>query len=100
MSHCTEIYVYEIHEDRLDDFLAIKDRLIEEAESLTGLIASGTFQSDSQPNRFLDRMTWESAQAATSGSQQFEKLVSSASFLSMMTGPPKISGRFTLVAGS
>ncbi|MEQ8330360.1 MAG: hypothetical protein RH859_07875 [Longimicrobiales bacterium] len=100
MSRCTEVYVYEIQPERLNEFLAIKDRLIEEARTLPGLIESATFRSDDAANLFIDRMTWESAAAAREGSALFEELPTSGDFLSMMAGPPRVGGRFTLVAGA
>ena len=99
MSHCTEVYVYEISPDQVEEFLTVKDQLITEARSLPGLIDSATFRSDEQDNLFIDRMKWESAEAAKEGLKAFEALPTSRRFLSMMAGPPKVGGRFTLVAG-
>lgn len=99
MSVCTEVYVYEIAPDRVDDFLAMKDRLIDETRALPGLIDSATFRSDAQENLFIDRMKWESAEHATRALEQFERLDIAKEFLSLMAGPPKVGGRFTLVAG-
>ncbi len=99
MALCTEVYVYEIAADRVDEFLTIKDTLIGEARSLPGLIESATFRSDEQENLFIDRMTWETADAARAGLKLFESLPTSGRFMSMMAGPPKIGGHFTLIAG-
>jgi quinol monooxygenase YgiN len=99
MTPCTEVYVYEIAADRVEEFLTIKDKLISEARSLPGLIASATFRSDEQENLFIDRMTWETVEAAREGLKLFESLPTSGQFMSMMAGPPQVGGHFTLVAG-
>ena len=99
MSHCTEVYVYEITPSRVNEFLEIKDQLIAETRSIPGLIDSATFRSDQQKNLFIDRMRWKSADAAREGLKLFESLPIAHRFLSMMTGPPKVGGHFTLVAG-
>jgi hypothetical protein len=100
MSECTEVFVYEIVPEMVDEFQSIKDQLIAEAETLPGLIASATFRSDDQDNLFIDRMRWESAEAARVGFELFQKLPTSERFLSLMAGPPKVGGRFSLIAGS
>ncbi len=100
MSECTEVYVYEIQPERIEEFLAVKDRLIEEAKSLPGLKESATFRSDERSNLFIDRMIWESADHAERGGEIFQELPTTADFLSMMAGPPQVGGRFSLVAGT
>ncbi len=67
MSECTEVFVYEIVPEKVEEFQSIKDRLITEARTLPGLIASATFRSDDQDNLFIDRMRWESVEAAKAG---------------------------------
>ncbi len=99
MSHCTEVYVYEIAPSHVDEFLNIKDQLIAETRSIPGLIDSATFRSDQQQNLFIDRMKWESADAAREGLKLFESLPIAGRFMSLMAGPPKVAGHFTLVAG-
>ncbi len=99
MSHCTEVYVYEIAPNRVDEFLNIKDQLIAETRSIPGLIDSATFRSDQQQNLFIDRMKWDSVDAAREGLKLFESLPIAGRFMSLMTGPPKVGGYFTLVAG-
>ena len=64
MTECTEIYVYEIQPDLVEEFLAVKDQLITETEGLPGLLRSATLRSAERDNLFIDRMTWESAEAA------------------------------------
>lgn len=100
MKPCTEIYVYEIAPEQLGDFLALKDELITATENIPGLLESATFQSAQQDNLFIDRMRWESAEAAMEGGKTFESLPVAARFMSMMTAPPMVGGRFNLVAGS
>ena len=100
MSECTEIYVYEIEPEKVEEFLSVKDELIVEAQTLPGLRASATFRSDEQSNLFIDRMQWESADAAKTGLELFQNLPTSQRFLALMTGPPKVGGRFSLIAGS
>lgn len=100
MSQYTEIYVYEITADRVDEFLAIKDRLITETLSLPGLIQSATFRSGQHENLFIDRMKWENADAAKRGNALFMSLEIAQQFLAMMAAPPSVGGEFTLVAGS
>jgi quinol monooxygenase YgiN len=100
MSECTEVYVYEIQPDRVEEFLTVKDQLISEARTLPGLIASATLRSNGQDNLFIDRMKWASADHATKGLELFQALPTSATFMSMMAGPPKVGGRFTVIAGS
>ena len=78
----------------------MKDQLISEARTLPGLIASATWRSNSQDNLFIDRMTWASADDATRGLELFQGLATSARFMSLMAGPPKVGGRFTMIAGS
>ncbi len=99
MSECTEIFVYEIAPEKVEEFLTVKDQLITEAESLPGLVESATFRADEQSNLFFDRMTWESATAAEAGDKLFQALPTSGQFMSMMAGPPKLGGRFSLIAG-
>ena len=99
MNYCYEIFVYEIKPEHLEEFISIKDRLINEARSIPGLIESATFQSNEQENLFIDRMKWESADASREGMKTFESLPASGRFLSLMAGPPKVGGHFTLVAG-
>jgi hypothetical protein len=100
MPECTEVYVYEIQPDKVEEFLTVKDQLITEARTLPGLIASVTLRSDEQDNLFIDRMKWVSADAATKGFELFQGLPTSAKFMSMMAGPPKVGGHFAVVAGS
>ncbi len=100
MSTCTQVVVYEIAPDHLEEFLAVKDQLITEARTLPGLTASATFRSDDQANLFIDRMEWESAEAAEAGNEAFQQLPTTGRFLSLMAGPPKVGGQFTLVAGA
>jgi hypothetical protein len=100
MSESTEVFVYEIVPEKLGEFQSIKDQLIAEAKTLPGLIASATFRSDDQDNLFIDRMRWESAEAAKAGFELFQQLPTSEQFMSLMAGPPKVGGRFSLVAGS
>ena len=59
MKNCYEIFVYEINPDHLDEFISIKDQLINEAHSIPGLLESATFRSNEQDNLFIDRMKWE-----------------------------------------
>ncbi len=99
MSHCIEVYVYEIALNHLDEFLTIKDQLITETRSIPGLIESATFRSDQQQNLFIDRMKWESSDMAREGLKLFESLPIARRFLSLMAGPPQVGGHFTLVAG-
>jgi hypothetical protein len=99
MAFCTEVYVYEIASDRVEEFLTIKDKLISEARSLPGLIQSATFRSDEKENLFIDRMTWKTTDAAREGLKLFGSLPTSGQFMSMMAGPPVVGGHFTLVAG-
>ncbi len=99
MTECTEIYVYEIQPDRVDEFLAVKDQLIAETEELPGLLRSATLRSAERDNLFIDRMTWESAEAAAAGNEQFRQLPIAERFMSMMAGPPQVAGGFSLVAG-
>jgi hypothetical protein len=100
VSQRTQVIAYEIDPTRLDDFLAIKDRLIAEAKTLPGLIDSATFRSDEQNNLFFDRMIWESAESAEAAGPLFEKLPTTPEFMSLMAGPPRLAGQFTLVAGN
>lgn len=100
MSECTEVYVYEILPEKVEEFLSVKDQLITEAKTLPGLLASATFRADDQDNLFIDRMRWENAEAAKAGLELFEALPTSGQFMALMAGPPKIGGRFTLIAGS
>jgi quinol monooxygenase YgiN len=100
MLQSTQLVAYEVDPARLDEFLDIKDRLIDEAKTLPGLIDSATFRSDEQGNLFFDRMVWESAEAAGAAMPIFEKLPTTAQFMSLMAGPPRLEGQFTLVAGS
>jgi quinol monooxygenase YgiN len=99
MSTCTEIFVYEIAPGDVEAFLSIKNKLVSEAKTLPGLLESSTLQSRAQPNLFMDRMKWESQAAAKTGNELFQSLPTSARFMSMMAGPPKIAGQFDLVAG-
>ncbi len=99
MALCTEVYVYEIAPDRVEEFIDIKDRLIVETRSLPGLIESATYRSDEQENLFIDRMTWKSVDAARKGLELFGSLPTAGKFMAMMAGPPKIGGHFTLIAG-
>ena len=99
MANCTEVYVYEIAPGKLAEFLKIKDRLIRETQDLPGLIASATFQSADDDHLFIDRMTWKSDEYARDGLKAFGTIPIAQKFLSLMTGPPKIGGHFTLVAG-
>lgn len=100
MSGSTQLFVYEVRPDRVDEFLTIKDRLIEEAHTLPGLIDSATFRSNEQENLFIDRMNWESAEAGEGALALFEKLPTTPEFMALMAGPPRLAGQFTLVAGS
>jgi quinol monooxygenase YgiN len=100
MSRSTQMFVYEVQPDKIDEFLAIKDRLIDEAHTLPGLIASATFRSNEQDNLFIDRMHWESAQAGEDALPLFEELSTTPEFMALMAGPPRLAGQFTLVAGS
>ena len=45
-------------------------------------------------------MRWESADAATRSGELFQDLPTSARFMSMMAGPPKVAGRFAFIAGT
>ena len=74
MSECTEMFVYEIQPAMLDKFISVKDQLIGEARTLPGLVESATFRADAQENLFVDRMIWESADAATAGAELFQGL--------------------------
>jgi len=96
----TQVVAYEIQPERLEEFLAIKDKLIAEARSLPGLLESATFRSDEQENLFMDRMIWESAQAAEDAMEIFEGLPTTPEFMGLMAGPPRLAGQFTLVAGN
>ena len=99
MSECTEMFVYEIQPAMLDKFISVKDQLIGEARTLPGLVESATFRADAQENLFVDRMIWESADAATAGAELFQGLPTSARFLSMIAGPPQVGVHFSLIAG-
>jgi len=48
----------------------------------------------------MDRMIWESAQAAEEAMAIFEKLPTTPAFLGLMAGPPRFQGHFALVAGN
>lgn len=100
MSECTEVFVYEIVPEKVEEFLAVKDQLIIEAKTLPGLLESATFQSDDQNNLFVDRMRWKNAESARAGFELFQSLPTSAQFMSLMVGPPMVGGRFSLIAGS
>ena len=99
-STSTQVVVYEIAADKVEEFLGIKDQLITETEALPGLVTSATFRSDEQPNLFIDRMEWESAEAAAAGNERFMELPLANRFLSLMAGPPTLAGGFTRIAGA
>ncbi|MBL4686316.1 MAG: hypothetical protein JKY37_17105 [Nannocystaceae bacterium] len=95
---CTEIYIYTVRGDAVEAMLALKDRLIEEARTLDGLLASSTFRSNDDPNVFADQMVWRDEAAAVAGGTAFRELPSSGAFMALMAGPPS-GGRFHHVAG-
>ena len=45
MSHCTEVYVYEISPGRVEEFLSVKDQLITEATG-ADCLSGATLVSD------------------------------------------------------
>ncbi|MGI9616798.1 MAG: putative quinol monooxygenase [Acidimicrobiales bacterium] len=100
MSTSTQVVVYEIAADKINEFLDIKDELITETEALPGLVTSATFRSNEQPTLFIDRMEWESTEAAEVGNEQFMQLPLAGRFMSMMAGPPTLAGGFTRIAGA
>ena len=100
MPTSTQVVVYEIAADKVDEFLGIKDELITETEAIPGLVTSATFRSDDNPNLFIDRMEWESTEAATAGNEQFMALPLAGRFMSLMAGPPTLAGGFTRIAGA
>lgn len=100
MTECTEFYVYEIRPDLVEEFLAVKDQLITVTEQLPGLVRSATLRSTERDNLFIDRMIWESAEAAAAGNERFRQLPVAERFMAMMAGPPQVGGGFSMVAGS
>jgi len=99
MTRHTEIYVYEIADENIPAFLKLKEKLIAEARSLPGLLASATYRSAAEPNLFLDRMHWQDRAAAETGNRLFESLPTTPEFLSLMAGPPRLAGPMDLIAG-
>ncbi len=99
MTECTEFYVYEIQPDLVEEFLTVKDQLITETEQLPGLVRSATLRSTDRENLFIDRMVWESADAAAAGNERFQQLPIAERFMAMMAGPPQVGGGFSLIAG-
>ena len=100
MTQHTEVYVYEIADQNIDAFLKIKEKLITEAHSLPGLLASATYRSATEPNLFMDRMHWRDSAAAEEGNKLFEKLPTTPEFLALMAAPPRLAGPMDLIAGS
>lgn len=99
MSKHTEVYVYEIAYENIAAFLSIKEKLISEAHSLPGLLASATFRSTVEPNIFMDRMHWRDASAAEEGNRLFQALPTTPAFLALMAAPPRLAGPMDLIAG-
>lgn len=95
---CTELYVYTVRPDAVQDMLSLKDKLIQEAHTLDGLLSSTTFRSTTEPNVFTDYMVWRDLDAATAGGAAFRQLPSSAAFMSLMAGPPS-GGTFYYLTG-
>lgn len=94
MSKCTEVYIYKINVDKVNEFYKIKDTLIQEANSLDGLISSTTKKSFSEENVFIDIMKWESLEHAKKGLNVFRALPTTEKFMSLMEGPPVFGGQF------
>ncbi|ASP33325.1 hypothetical protein [Labrenzia sp. VG12] len=99
MTKHTEVYVYEISDENIPAFLDIKEKLIAEAHSLPGLLASATYRSAATPNLFMDRMHWRDAAAAEEGNRLFQSLPTTPAFLALMAAPPKLAGPMDLIAG-
>ncbi|MBX2799700.1 MAG: antibiotic biosynthesis monooxygenase [Myxococcales bacterium] len=96
---CTQIVVYRIRPDALDAFHAIKERLIEEAHTLPGLLSSVTLSSAEDPTLFVDQMQWTSAEAVQAAMPVFEALPTTPTFMGLMAGPPELVSTFSHAAG-
>lgn len=84
-----EIIVYKIKKDRLADFQKIKEQMIKESYTLTGLYSSTTSKSvDEVEGVFIDTMVWESKEASKKAFPEFQKLPTAPKFLELMEGPP------------
>ena len=94
MNKCTEIVIYSIKPEKINEFINIKEQLLSEAKTLTGLLTTSTTKSINSKNVYLDQMQWKSADHANNGFDDFLKLPSTAQFMELMTGPPIFSDRF------
>ena len=99
LMQCTQIVLYRIRPDALDDFHAIKEQLITEAHTLPGLLSSVTLASPQDPTRFVDQMQWESPEAAQAAMPLFEALPTTPRFMALMQGPPEVAEAFVYATG-
>jgi len=83
-----QIIGYKIQEGRENDFSSIKEQMIKESYSLSGLHSSVTSKSLDEDNVYIDTMIWESKEIALSSFDDFVKLPTANTFLELMTGPP------------
>ncbi len=83
-----EIIVYKIKEERLEDFLKIKDQVLKESASLDGLLSATTSKILSDEYTFADTMIWDDIGSSKKSSETFPKIPVAAKFLEMWDGPP------------
>jgi hypothetical protein len=95
MKKCREVIIYNIIPEKEVEFLTIKEKLIEEAQTINGLISSQTETSIKTKYCYMDMMVWENEEASILGFEVFKTLPSSRMFMSMLSGPPVFQDKFT-----
>jgi len=95
MKKCREVIIYNIVPEKEVEFLAIKEKLLEEAHTIEGLISSKTEASIKTKYRYMDMMVWENEEASILGFEVFKSLPSTGKFMSVLMGPPVFQDKFT-----
>ncbi len=83
-----EIIVYKVQADKINEFEAIKQQMIEESAELKGLLSTTTSKLLEEDTVFADTMVWKSKTVSEEAMPAFEQLPTAGQFLSLMDGPP------------
>jgi quinol monooxygenase YgiN len=71
-----------------EEFVSIKEKMIEESLTLKGLLSSTSSKVLDQENTWVDTMIWEDKAAALDSRNTFGALTTAGQFMALMAGPP------------
>ena len=81
-THCWEIVVYRVEEEKFNEFLAIRNQIYDSLRKQPGFISAETYSSVREKETLVDMLQWETTEDAAKAFEQFRSIPSAKDFMS------------------